>query len=163
MHCAFGKDMSGLATLYSIGNRVPMPGTFGSIFGLILGVPFLLFFHIYIFLLFVALVVIFAFFSVERYLQRKDVTEDDPKEVIIDEVLGQLISIIPIFLFSLNFDHLLIMCIISLILFRFFDILKPWPISFFDKIKNSFGVIFDDVAAGIFAALLLYLIYLFMF
>ena len=106
---------------------------------------------------------IFAFFSVERYLQRTDVTEDDPKEVIIDEVVGQLISIIPIFLISLNFDHLLIMCVISLILFRFFDILKPWPISFFDKIKSSFGVIFDDVTAGIFAALLVYLIYLFMF
>ena len=140
-----------------------MPGTIGSIFGLILGVPFLLFFNIYIFLLFVALAVIFAFFSVESYLQRNDVTEDDPKEVIIDEVVGQLISIIPIFLISLNFDHLLIMCIISLVLFRFFDILKPWPISFFDKIKNSFGVIFDDVAAGIFAALLFYFIYLFMF
>ena len=155
--------MSDLATLYSIGNRVPMPGTFGSVFGLILGVPFLLFFHIYIFLPFVTLVVIFSFLSVEGYLQRTDVTEDDPKEVIIDEVVGQLISIIPIFLFSLNFDHLLIMCIISLILFRFFDILKPWPISFFDKIKNPFGVIFDDVTAGIFAALLVYLIYLYMF
>ena len=50
------------------------------------------------------------------------------------------------------------MCIISLLFFRFFDILKPYPINKFDKMNNAFGVIFDDILAGFFSAILLTLI-----
>ncbi len=66
----------------------------------------------------------------------------DPKEVVVDEFIGQSI---PIYLYEIIF-----------ILFRFFDIKKPFPVSFFDKkFKNSFGVIIDDVVAGLYVVLTL--------
>lgn len=69
---------------------------------------------------------------------------EDPKEVVIDELVGQWIalSILPTTItgFAIGF-----------VAFRFFDVVKPWPVSFFDrKVKNAFGVMMDDVAAGLY-------------
>lgn len=70
----------------------------------------------------------------------------DPGEVVIDEALGQLI---PFFFFkSINGYHL----ILAFILFRIFDIFKPWPIRDSENwLKGGFGVMLDDVLAGIYA------------
>ena len=83
-------------------------------------------------------------------------TNDSP-EIIIDEFLGVFI----IFLFfdyynKLNFYTIFIL---GFILFRFFDVLKPFPINWIDKkIKNSFGIIFDDIIAGIYSVICLKII-----
>ena len=81
----------------------------------------------------------------------------DPKEVIIDEFIGQSI---PIYLYEISHgtekspNEALIFYSICFVLFRFFDIAKPFPVSFFDKnFKNSFGVIMDDVCAGFYVVL----------
>jgi len=75
----------------------------------------------------------------------------DPKEIVIDEFLGQSIPLLlcgkEIFLILLSF-----------LIFRAFDILKPWPCNYFDqKHKNAFGVILDDVIAGFYTFLIIYL------
>ena len=112
----------------------------------------------------VALIAIFlfSFLAVANYI--KDETNKDPKEVVIDEVIGQSI---PIYLYEVahgankESKEAFLFYIYIFILFRFFDIKKPFPVNFFDKkFKNSFGVIMDDVAAGLYvvAVLVLYMV-----
>ena len=98
---------------------------------------------------------IFSFLAVANHI--KDNENKDPKEVIIDEFIGQSI---PIYLYEISHgteksaDEAIIFYIIFFILFRFFDIVKPFPVSFFDRnFKNSFGVIMDDVCAGFYVVL----------
>ena len=109
----------------------------------------------------VALIAIFlfSFLAVANYI--KDETNKDPKEVVIDEVIGQSI---PIYLYEIahgttkDSKESVLFYIYIFILFRFFDIKKPFPINFFDrKFKNSFGVIMDDVIAGFYVILTLIL------
>jgi phosphatidylglycerophosphatase A len=87
----------------------------------------------------------------------KDNDNKDPGEIIIDEFIGQSI---PIYLYEVSHgtekssEEAIIFYTICFVLFRFFDIKKPFPVSFFDKnFKNSFGVIMDDVCAGIYVVL----------
>tara|TARA_B100001989_G_scaffold22294_1_gene13551 strand:- start:151 stop:453 length:303 start_codon:yes stop_codon:yes gene_type:complete len=86
----------------------------------------------------------------------------DPKQIVIDEVLGQAMPLILIvYLSSHNLINspVEIYYIIAFILFRFFDILKPFPVSYFDKNhKNFFGIIMDDIMAGLYTMILIYLI-----
>lgn len=97
---------------------------------------------------------------------------DDPKEVVIDEVVGQMFVIILCFM-SVTFiqhsklqdllgDRLVNFTFLFLLpfgLFRLFDILKPWPINWFDRnIKGGIGIMLDDILAAIFAAVAHYAI-----
>ena len=90
--------------------------------------------------------------------------DKDPKEIVIDEFIGQSI---PICLYEIahtdpkETSEVLTSYFIMFILFRIFDIAKPYPVSYYDKnFKNSFGVIMDDVAAGLYvvAVLVLYMV-----
>jgi phosphatidylglycerophosphatase A len=77
----------------------------------------------------------------------------DPKEVVIDEVVGVWIALFFVKFFTPEASDLLTFSL-SFLLFRFFDILKPFPISYLDKnLKNALGVMLDDVLAGIFAGI----------
>ena len=95
----------------------------------------------------------------------KDLDNKDPKEVVIDEFIGQSI---PICLYEIAHEgtretgQILTFYFIMFILFRIFDIAKPYPVSYYDKnFKNSFGVIMDDVCAGLYvvAVLVLYMVF----
>ena len=99
----------------------------------------------------------------------------DPSEIVIDEFIGQ--SIVILFAFILGGTFYIILSLpkslsfllpyifelellLAFILFRIFDILKPFPINIVDKkIKNGLGVMFDDIIAGIFSAIILCIIY----
>jgi len=74
----------------------------------------------------------------------------DSKMIVIDEVAGQWIALLPaLYFWGMN----PVMLLIGFVLFRFFDILKPWPVCFFDQnISGGLGVMLDDVAAGLYAA-----------
>lgn len=76
----------------------------------------------------------------------------DPKFVVIDEYIGQAVALI--FCKQDILDYL-----IAFVGFRFLDIIKPFPINYIDKIKNAYGVVFDDLFAGIFISLLFFLYY----
>ena len=93
---------------------------------------------------------------------------EDSKEIVIDEFIGQSIPILSWYYVGNNLNELIfnyiitfeIWILLSFLLFRFFDILKPFPISLIDKkIKNGFGVVFDDVVAGIYSTITLYIIF----
>jgi phosphatidylglycerophosphatase A len=86
----------------------------------------------------------------------------DPRQIVIDEVLGQSMPLIMLLYLSQNNQldmQIEIYYVLSLLFFRFFDILKPFPVSYFDKnFKNYFGIIMDDIMAGIYSMFLIYLI-----
>ena len=89
----------------------------------------------------------------------KDLINKDPKEVVIDEFIGQSI---PICLYEIAHteqtdpSRVLTFYFIMFILFRIFDIAKPYPVSYYDKnFKNSFGVMMDDVCAGLYVVAIL--------
>ncbi len=112
----------------------------------------------------ISVIVIFfiSLYSVNIFI--KDLDNKDPKEVVIDEFIGQSI---PICLYEIAHEgtketyQVLTFYFIMFVLFRIFDIVKPYPVSYYDKnFKNSFGVIMDDVAAGLYvvAVLVLYMV-----
>ena len=86
----------------------------------------------------------------------------DPRQIVIDEVLGQSMPLMLIlYLYQNNQINISIEIyyILSFIFFRFFDILKPFPVSYFDKYhKNYFGIIMDDIMAGLYTILCIYLV-----
>ena len=143
--------------MFGLGKVPKIPGTFGSLATVII---LYIFFHIFnlpsnIILIFLVVVFILSFSAVAHHI--KDNENKDPKEVIIDEFIGQSI---PIYLYEISHgteklpNEALIFYSICFVLFRFFDIAKPFPVSFFDKnFKNSFGVIMDDVIAGFYVVL----------
>ena len=144
-------------TMFGLGKVPKIPGTFGSLATVIV---LYLFFHIFnlssnLILIFLIVVFILSFLAVAHHI--KDNENKDPKEVIIDEFIGQSI---PIYLYEISHgteklpDESIIFYGVCFILFRFFDIAKPFPVNFFDKnFKNSFGVIMDDVFAGFYVVL----------
>ncbi|MCB1563418.1 MAG: phosphatidylglycerophosphatase A [Alphaproteobacteria bacterium] len=97
------------------------------------------------------LITAIGFWAAERY--DKAAGAHDSKQIVIDEVAGQWLSLLPLFVLG-NLSWVLVVAAFAL--FRFFDILKPWPVSFFDKkVKGAAGVMLDDIAAGCYAALCL--------
>ena len=143
--------------MFGLGKIKIIPGTFGSLATVI--ILYILFHPLDISsdLIFFGLIIIFiySFSAVASYIKKNQ--NKDPKEIIIDEFIGQSI---PIYLFEISHgtekssNEALIFYLICFILFRFFDIKKPFPVSFFDRnYKNSFGVIMDDVCAGLYVVL----------
>ena len=112
-----------------------------------------------------SIIFFFLLFSYSFYAVKDSESEfkiKDPRQIVIDEVLGQSMPLI--LLLYLNQTNQIsisveIYYISSFIFFRFFDILKPFPVSYFDQNhKNYFGIIMDDIMAGLYSMILIYLI-----
>lgn len=88
-----------------------------------------------------------------QYDWRREVKARDQNQIVIDEVLGMLITYYP--LMWLKPQSMPLALGLGFALFRMFDIIKVPPTRFFDRMENSFGVMFDDVIAGIYAAICL--------
>ncbi len=145
-----------IVTFFFIGHAKIAPGTIASLVTSLLFYLFAKNFIYHIFIIVILITIIIAFFSISIYTYSSP--EKDRSEIVIDEVIGQSIALLPLLFFSEATSPDFFMCIISLLFFRFFDIVKPYPINKFDKMNNTFGVIFDDILAGIFSAILLTLI-----
>ena len=148
-------------TLFGIGKIKKIPGSFAS-----LATTLFLFFLFHVLnvspnIILFSLIIIFfiSLYAVNIFI--KNLAHKDPKEVVIDEFIGQSI---PICLYEVThnmpkeIDQLLTSYLIMFILFRVFDIAKPYPVCYFDKnFKNSFGVIMDDVCAGLYVVVVIVL------
>jgi phosphatidylglycerophosphatase A len=125
-----------VATVGGVGRLKPAPGTWGSLVVLpaaLLGpVPALLL---------AVLVTLIGFYAVHEVL--RDAPEQDPGWIVVDEAAGMLLA-----LAGLSADASIWGVLIAFGLFRIFDILKPWPISWADQQKGAFGVMLDDIVAG---------------
>tara|TARA_B100001540_G_scaffold196508_1_gene173054 strand:- start:77 stop:571 length:495 start_codon:yes stop_codon:yes gene_type:complete len=160
----FNKINFLFVTLFGIGKISNIPGSIASLITTI----FLFFlFHILNILPNIILIGVIVIFLVSLYAVNifiKNLDNKDPKEVVIDEFIGQSL---PICLYEIahegtkEISQILTFYFIMFILFRIFDIVKPYPVSYYDKnFKNSFGVIMDDVCAGLYvvAVLVLYMV-----
>ena len=140
-----------LATLGGIGLSPLAPGTLGSIFGWIL---FIVLSHFIDFIvsLTAAISVLAILISDEA---SKDLVEKDHKSIIIDEFAGIWLAMIPVLYISSTQHERILYAVLALIFFRIFDIFKPYPISYVDKnFKNGFGIVLDDIVAGIYTAII---------
>ncbi len=151
-------------TLFGIGKLKKIPGSYAS---LVTTVFLFFLFHVLnisVNIVLIGLIIVFfiSLYAVNIFI--KDLDNKDPKEVVIDEFIGQSI---PICLYEVAHiarnenSQVLTFYFIMFILFRIFDIAKPYPVSYYDKnFKNSFGVIMDDVCAGLYvvAVLVLYMV-----
>mgnify|MGYP006271154835 CR=1 FL=1 len=142
-----------IVTFFFIGNVKIAPGTIASVATVVIFYAFAKYFSVFSFMLTILAITLLSVVAVGAYTT--DLLEKDKSEIVIDEVIGQSIALLPLLIFVENTSPKFSMCIISLLFFRFFDIVKPYPINKIDKMNNTFGVIFDDILAGIFAALLL--------
>ena len=151
-------------TLFGIGKLKKIPGSYASLLTTIF-----LFFLFYIInispnIVLIGVIIIFfiSLYAINIFIKNLD--NKDPKEIVIDEFIGQSI---PICLYEIAHNGLketsevLTFYFIMFILFRIFDITKPYPVNYYDQnFKNSFGVIMDDVCAGLYvvAVLVLYMV-----
>ena len=157
----FGKS---ILTLFGIGYFKYAPGTAASVvtcaFWLLLyslKINFLLLVFLYLIVLFYSIILIDKF--------SKKFSEVDAKEIVIDEFLGMslpLITFYSLFAFHSNWrgidQFFLVIILPSFVLFRFFDIVKPYPINLIDKkLKNGLGVVMDDLIAGLFSLLIVWI------
>ena len=152
-----------ISTFFGYGYLTKIPGTIASAVTTILiyiayeilgykDLKFSIIFFVFLFF--------YSFYAVKD--SEAEFENKDPRQIVIDEVLGQSMPLI--FLLYLNKTNQISISveayyIFSFVFFRFFDILKPFPVSYFDKNhKNYFGIIMDDIMAGLYSMILIYLI-----
>ena len=153
------KFNSQFVTMFSLGKIKFIPGTIGSL------ATTIILYHLFhslnissnIILIGLIIIFIYSFYAISSHIENNE--NKDPGEIIIDELLGQSI---PIYLYEISHGtnkengEAILYYAIFFILFRYFDIMKPFPVNFFDKnFKNSFGVIMDDICAGFYVVLTL--------
>jgi len=137
-----------LATGFGIGLLPIAPGTFGSMLGVVL---FLAIAHLYLHTFWLGMIILILFFVSYFAVQSalKIIKRSDPGEIVIDEILGMMLVMI-----TIPPDPKWIF--LAFILFRMFDILKPWPVNQVDsKLKNALGVILDDLLAAFYAGIVI--------
>ena len=149
-------------TFFMIGKIKYAPGTFASVFSCIL---FFLLTYIFSFasiLIIITLFFIYSFIAINNSFE--EFNSDDPQEIVIDEVLGQMLTLLAIPIYETLYPlPVLYYYISALIFFRIFDILKPYPINFVDNnVKGPLGIMFDDIIASFYSILVLAIIFFFL-
>ena len=165
-------DKFGLAilTMFGIGYFKYAPGTAASfVTCLIYYILWLSDFSLHsnkIYLVFFLIIILFYSIIIIDKLSHL-FKKKDPREIVVDEFVGQSIPLMS-FIFSADTfvpigektDNLTIFILLAFLLFRFFDIVKPFPINIVDKkMKNGLGVMLDDIIAGIYSTVVIYIIY----
>ena len=145
--------------MFGIGGISKIPGSIASLVTIL----FLLLLFQYLkisasfFLILLLIIFIISIFSINKFIENKD--NKDPREIVIDEFIGQSI---PICLYEIghpntnSLSETVTIYFVMFILFRIFDITKPYPVSYYDKnFKNGFGVVMDDICAGLYVVAIL--------
>ena len=139
---------------FGVGYLPLIPGTFGSLVSVGIFLVFTLFLTgtalfalVLLFTLAVTFAGIWAASRTEELAGRKD-----PGKVVVDEVAGQMLALLPLTVFGLQ--PLTRGVIVSFILFRLFDIFKPYPAGRFERLKGGYGIMCDDLVAGGYAAVI---------
>ena len=135
-------------TLFGVGFLPYAPGTIASALTVAFWYFFIQFFSVYSFIMLVLIVTILSVYLINLYL--KNHSSQDPREVVIDEFIGQSL---PLMFLTQNSE--LFEILFAFICFRIFDIYKIYPVNLGEKIGGSIGVIADDIIAGIYAIIFL--------
>ena len=152
-----------ISTFFGYGYLTKIPGTVTSLVTTVfiyIAYEYLEYTDLKFSIIFFLLLFFYSFYAVKD--AESEFEKKDPGQIVIDEVLGQAMPLI--LLLYLNQTNQIsipveIYYIISFFVFRFFDIIKPFPVNYFDRnFKNYFGIIMDDIMAGLYSMLLIYLI-----
>ena len=145
-----------------IGKIKYAPGTIAS---LITCLAFLLLINslnISVILLVTLIIFCYSFVAINNSFQ--DFDGEDPQEIVIDEVVGQMLPLLAIPIYeTLYLLPKIYYCVAAFLTFRLFDILKPYPISYVDNdVKGAFGIMLDDILASIYSIIVLTIIFFFL-
>ena len=149
-------------TFFFIGKIRNAPGTIASFVACIL---FLLLINIFYFstIFFITLIIfIFSFFAINYSFD--EFKSDDPQEIVIDEVVGQMLVLLAIPVYETLYPLPVIYYSVgAFFLFRLFDIWKPYPINYIDNnVSGALGIMLDDIVASIYSIFILCLIFFFL-
>ena len=137
-----------MAEVYPIGKVIIAPGTLASLIALFIGYFILLKLGIALYIIFIIAFIILGYFLCEAHI--KIYNKKDPSEVVIDEFGGQFIVLLATIDTDNNY-YIALSLFLSFVLFRFFDITKIGLIKKSEKLNGGYGIMGDDILAGIFA------------
>ena len=145
-----------------IGKIKYAPGTIASLITCLLFLILINFLNI----IYIFLITLVAFFYSLSAIDNSfdEFNTDDPQEIVIDEVVGQMLPLLAIPIYeTLYYLPTIYYCAAAFLLFRLFDIWKPYPISYVDNnIKGSLGIMLDDILAGLFSIVILTIMFFFL-
>ena len=148
-----------IGTLFYFGLFPFAPGTVGSILAIIIGIILFKLIGIIYFCICIFFIFFIGWWVCNKFMLKTK--NKDPSEIIIDELVGQWIALLPVFWFAeKNFESTnipIFELFLALILFRIFDIIKIGPVKWADNLTSGLGVMLDDLFAGILSALILLL------
>ena len=146
-----------LVTVCYVGLLKPAPGTWGSLAGILLFFPIHLYGGPFLLVTLTILISIVGIFLVKGATETSE--DKDPSQIVIDEVAGQWISLLPIsfgaYVYKMDLILLWPWLLLAFILFRFFDIIKLGPVKWADDRNDALGVMLDDIFAGLIVAFML--------
>ena len=148
-------------TFFKIGKIKFAPGTVASLITCLLFLLFVNLFNIVILFFCTLLITLYSFIAINNSFDYFD--SNDPQEIVIDEVVGQMLPLLSVPIYeTLYIAPKEYYCVAAFILFRLFDILKPFPINYIDKnMEGSLGIMLDDILAGIYTIITLIIIFFF--
>ena len=148
-------------TFFKIGKIKFAPGTFASFITCLLFLLFVNLFNIVILLFCTLLIALYSFIAINNSFDSFD--SNDPQEIVIDEVVGQMLPLLSVPIYeTLYIAPKEYYCIAAFILFRLFDIWKPFPINYIDiNTEGALGIMLDDMLAGIYTIITLIIIFFF--
>ena len=144
-----------------IGKIKYAPGTLASLFACLLFIFLINFFDNSILFFLSLLIFLYSFVAINNSFH--EFKSDDPQEIVIDEVVGQMLPLLAIPIYeTLYLMPLEFYCVSAFLLFRIFDILKPYPINYIDNnVKGALGIMLDDIIAGTYSIVILILTFYF--
>ena len=149
-------------TFLGIGKIKYAPGSIASLGACILFFIFINFFSFSIIFLITLFIITYSFFAINNSFD--EFKSDDPQEIVIDEVVGQILVLLAIPIYETLYPlPIIYYCIGSFFLFRFFDVWKPYPINYVDdNVSGSLGIMLDDIIASFYSIFMLSIIFFFL-
>ena len=144
-----------------IGKIKYAPGTLASLVTCLIFLLLINIFSITVFFLITIIIFFYSFVAINNSFNEFDT--DDPQEIVIDEVSGQLLTLLAIPIYETLYPlPLVYYCVFAFLLFRLFDIWKPYPINYIDNnVKGSLGVMLDDIIASFYSIIVLIILLFF--
>ena len=149
-------------TFFKIGKIKYAPGTVASLITCLLFLLLANIFNIFVILLFTLLIFCYSFIAINNSFE--EFNEEDPQEIVIDEVVGQMLPLFAIPIYETLYPlPKIYYCVAAFLAFRLFDIWKPYPISYVDNnVKGALGIMLDDILASIYSIIILSIIFFFL-
>ena len=149
-------------TFCKVGKIKYAPGTIASLITCLLFLLLINFFNISVLLLITLIIFCYSFIAINNSFDEFET--EDPQEIVIDEVVGQMLTLLAIPIYETLYPlPKIYYCVGAFLLFRLFDVWKPYPISYVDKnIKGSLGIMLDDIVASVYSIIILIIIFFFL-